>query len=318
MKKIKLEENIRQTLSFINDLKKNNKIANYDIKLEYAKLINKYMQTNSPIERASFYKNVAFDADVSLFSIVIYKLAYKYIEQYGGNIDYQDEVIGKYKIILKNGIELIGDTMNSFKTSVNEYLRKNYPFPTKWGNWESYLFENSDKVDTSIFSEFIKVNHTIGNFIPVPKEFNVSRYCLTKDFWDITLLGIWKWYLSGEKNHRNNELLKKIIGGKEQLDNVNICSKWLNECFRDWDDFIEKNYLQSFVSGSSNRPIELWDGHLYEDKTDKIIKNIKKLPVKLNTKGLENEQFKQFFSRATDAIKTRGNNIVRKLPNIVK
>lgn len=87
----------------------------------------------------------------------------------------------------------------------------------------------------------------------------------------------------------------------------------MNECFKDWDDFIEKNYLQSFVSGSSNRPIELWDGHLYEDKTDKVIKNIKRLPVKLSTQGLENKQFEQFFSRATDAIKIRGNNIVQKL-----
>lgn len=313
MKKIKLQEDIRQTLTFINNLKKGNNIADYDIKLEYINLIKKYMMTNSPIERVSFYKNVAFDADVSLFSVVIYKLAYKYIKQYGGGIDYQDAIIGKYKILLDNGIELIGDTMNSFTTSVNEYLRRTYQFPTEWDDWESYLFESSDKVDTSIFSEFAKVNHTIGNFIPVPKEFNFSRSFLTKDFWDITLLRIWQWYLSGDTNQRNNELLKKIIGGKNQLNNVNICSKWLNECFKDWDDFIEKNYLKSFVSGSYNRPIELWDGHLYDDKTDEVIKNIRRLPVKLSTKGLENKQFEQFFSRATDAIKIRGNTIVKEL-----
>jgi hypothetical protein len=76
--------------------------------------------------------------------------------------------------------------------------------------------------------------------------------------------------------------------------------------------------LQSFVGGSSNRPIELWDGHLYEDKTDKIIKNIKRLPVKLSTKDSENKQFEQFFSRETEAIKERGNDIVQELQNFVK
>ncbi|MFC0906994.1 hypothetical protein ACFHWD_20250 [Clostridium sp. MT-14] len=124
--------------------------------------------------------------------------------------------------------------------------------------------------------------------------------------------------MSGDKNHRNNELLKKIIGGKNQLNNVNICSKWLNECFEDWNNFIEKNYLQSFVSGSSNRPIELWDGHLYEDKTDKIIKNIKRLPIKLSAKGSENKQFEQFFSKATEAIRVRGNDIAQELQNFVE
>lgn len=90
--------------------------------------------------------------------------------------------------------------------------------------------------------DFIKYNHTLGNFIPVPFEsgggsFNVSRYKPTNDFWDLTLYYIYCWY-------KKNEDLYKLLGKNSK--NVERCIEWL-KAFGSWDEFVERNFLQPFV-----------------------------------------------------------------------
>ena len=50
------------------------------------------------------------------------------------------------------------------------------------------------------FRKFAIFTHTIGNFTLVPKKYNVCRYAITKDCWDLSLIdlqnkySIYNWY----------------------------------------------------------------------------------------------------------------------------
>lgn len=53
----------------------------------------------------------------------------------------------------------------------------------------------------------MQVVYTIGNFIPVqiePENFNTKRSRCTYDYWDLTLLAIYEYYMSGNKSWLGN------------------------------------------------------------------------------------------------------------------
>lgn len=188
----------------------------------------------------------------------------------------------------------IGDTMNSVNTTLNHRLN----LKSKRKMIRTYLEEpqRMEGIATAA-RKFLQFSYSVGNFIPVPRHFNIPRYGKTRDYWDLTLNGIWSWYTRGECLH-------SIIGAAapycDQSKNIKICERWLERFGSGedgWSGFVEKNYMQDFVNGGQEGrryggPKELWQGHF----DGKILPNT--------------EDALQFFSNAAGWIEARGVRIV--------
>lgn len=117
--------------------------------------------------------------------------------------------------------------------------------------------------DSTGITRLLEMYHTIGNYCPVPCGFNGARSsdtCDAKhDFWDLTLMKIRGYYISG-KEERLDELLHKK-GNKE------ACKEWLEyfgkgEC--GWENFIISNYLTDYVDQDKEvKPF--WKSHDWEN-----------------------------------------------------
>ena len=347
MKKILIEE-------MLEELKKEkiHEMVNYDIKDEWLidllNCSNKYLKNKLPKKKTEFDANkitewekmccyqltrLRIDCDVSLRSVVLYTLAFPFILDKKGNnsgeivtrkIRLQEKENAKYEICSDNtaGYKFRGDTMNSYSTSTNEFLRlygdnvlnpkvliinqkgrNKGKFMTDYLEWEECVLDNYSHFESCIsqeVKEFIRLNHTLGNFIPVPfrnanENFNSPRGIgQTKDYWDLALLKIYKWY-DDEADEYLCELLKSV-------GNVELCKDWLRAFTAEdgnpsWDVFVAANYMQDFVNqgnadGFFGEPKELWKGHF-----------------KNNNLPSQEEDFIQFFSNASAWINARGERI---------
>lgn len=241
-----------------------------------------------------------------------------------------------------------GDTMNSIPTTLSWYTRycydKNYNYygavlnegeKNGFVNYEGSLSQALEiycreqeffiPAEKNCLIDFIKYNHTLGNFIPVPFEsgggsFNVSRYKPTNDFWDLTLYYIYCWY---EKNEDLDKLLEK------NSKNVERCIKWLR-VFGSWDQFVERNFLQPFVlelkpnqDGSKyGIPKLLWYKAPNNDENSDDGKSIKMLSQEkcwekriLNNKCLDKAACEQYFRNATACINARTQLMIEAIKN---
>lgn len=330
-KNLELQEQIKKIKKCLKE-QSIEEMALYDVKNELVKILE-IGEGDSPLKRMAIYrdkidnKNYKIDCDVALRTAVIYTLAFPFVSK-EGVITAQSGTPKKYQINNKEHV-IIGDTMNSYKTTVHEYYRRygncgrnkellvrnnkgknagKLRTPEKYATWPEYILDNKYFLDfedmlSDVAKEFIEINHTIGNFIPVPKAFNFPRSKTTLDYWDLTLQKIYQWYQSGEKGKRNNTHLKNLVGEE----NVDPCVKWL-EIFNDWAEFIEQNYLQDFVRRELKwhngkiieekymEPIIFWEGHSF----DKILPD-------------EKGEFMKFFTNVTSMIKLRGLRISKKV-----
>ena len=180
----------------------------------------------------------------------------------------------------KKDNEIKGDTINSQNTTLNilyTYIetseKKNERLNI--GNNISIRYILSRYIEDrdgqiSLFEqknglkEFLSVYHSLGNFIPCPINCNSPRGTgYTKDYWDLALLIIYMYYM-GETDE-----IEYIVGKK----NVCIYKLWLDS-FKDWNMFVEKNYLQDYVTKDKENgygiPIELWKGHFEAAKNGNI------------------------------------------------
>ena len=243
-----------------------------------------------------------FDYDASRFANLIYKAAWFP----SGDI----EPIGcveKYEYVtVCGGRYFRGDTMNSWSTTLNEFVRtlgENYVhgwkgryIPKGYNSWEAFLSDpkNYKKAFPDYITDFMKVVYTVGNFIPVPlaPSFNTCRNRFCKDYWDLTLLAIYRHY---EKNDRDNS-----DGWKNLLFRDGV-KHWLDR-YGSWDAFVKGNFLQDFVSWAGSRcgrPKELWTGHF-------------------DNPGLPKEgQFEEFFTNAAAWITARGEKIAIALADVL-
>ena len=166
--------------------------------------------------------------------------------------------------------------------------------------------------------EFLRVNHTIGNLLPVPRYFNANRtgysgspyYLAEYDQADLMLLYIYKYYKYREiRNDAPKELREKDIHALSPLfkfrsnadvaiDNTKI---WL-DYFGSWERFVEDNCIEAMVevedTGDGTKkygpPIMLFPGHSLE----------KPYP------GTEDE-WRLWFTNATKLIEMRSEDLVR-------
>ena len=287
---------------------------------KYEKEYNDLGIENKPyyISIAAFSKKWAklfqFDEDVSLISMYVYCRTffknYKMIEllrQYG-------KKYYKYEIKLEHKGESIiyrGDTMNSWATTLEEFFKQYWDeyfdkdFPGKGDLLWEYLSKAELKKPLPLYiTEFLESVYTIGNFIPVPNGFNVARFRSTKDYWDLTLMLIYKWYHSSAKEdecHLKDFYLQRLVCKQE---NISQCKKWLN-LFGNWNAFVKRNYMQPFVKkvgkGEYGEPLRLWDG----DFDGKIW-------------PCEEWQFEQFFVNARIRILRRAELIAKDLIKNIK
>lgn len=164
-----------------------------------------------------------------------------------------------------------GDTMNSAHTTIFNWCQLNGKDVGNSNSKRRVIRECilSDKKLLEPATDFLNACYTIGNLIPVPSNdcFNRARVSKTRDYWDLTLRGIYQWYTEGKKD----EALESIIsetGTKKNphtmKQNIEEVKKWM-ETFVDWNDFVKKNFMNPFVEkkedGTFGEPRELWDGH---------------------------------------------------------
>ena len=209
--------------------------------------------------------------------------------------------------IQSQGIWLSGDTMNSWATTLNKFFKEYWEdyfdgsFPGEgdllWeylSRGENYEYGKLKKTLPLYITDFLEVVYTIGNFIPVPDGLNTGRNSILSDYWDLTLLAIYN-YLTNDREHKlfkdHTSLWGLLDGNKEWLNPVE------QEGIKAWNNFVVRNYIQSFVTepinGNYGEPLPLWEEHF-----------------NLDTEGYslpdKEQHFKQFFENARERILQRG------------
>ena len=220
----------------------------------------------------------------------------------------------KHPLNDNQNIWICSDTMTSAQQRMNDFLKV-----SAYGDFEDIRTRIEEKQQYSLrlcielylkdknkFKEklgsmenFLNHWHMLGNYIPVPRDFNSARsgpYAV-HDYWDLTLLKIQEYY----KKRDNEDEVWKILG--EELlhgsGNALACKLWL-DYFDSWENFIEKNYMQDFVDG--NYEVELFfDGHDWN-----------------NPKPKTPDECKELFERSSEMIKKRTNRMVDALTAKIK
>lgn len=198
--------------------------------------------------------------------------------------------------------------MNSLNTVYGEYLKfKGISSESRSKRYVSILENLNEYIDNTpeYINDYLGVFHTIGNMIMVPKEFNSPRYRKTKDYWDLTLKGIYKWFIKND--NESDEGLIEIIGATpyfpSEKDNIDSCKKWLSRYQKNnklsWKKFIIDNSLEMYVD-KEWKPIEFWEGHFQNAKRGEM-------------NPTNEEEYKIFFTDSYKRILKRGRQIAEKL-----
>lgn len=154
----------------------------------------------------------------------------------------------------KNKYAQYGETITSSWSLIKKYLG------LTGGKFENVklIIKNQDEIfnrlDECGAIEFLKLAHTVGNFMPVPKLFNVSRtgynaktQVVEWDRADIMLKQIYEYY-NGAGSAAMEKLLerrnKKEPGNKDCKGAEEYCCEWL-DCFDSWEDFAKCNYFET-------------------------------------------------------------------------
>ena len=243
-----------------------------------------------------------YDYDAALIS----NLVYQKIFLPGGVIEPRGQIEKYEYVIACDGCYFRGDTMNSWAGTLHEFVRtmgEDYVkgwngryIPTGYKSWKEVLSEpeNYRKEFPPYITEFLKVVYTMGNFIPVPltPNFNTRRSRLCHDYWDLTLLEIYRYY---------NGLEASSDGWKKLISKDGV-RHWLDS-FGSWPGFVERNCMEAFVENNYGKPRPLWTDHF---------ENPHSLPQNKKN-GQDITDFEEFFVNATRWIKKRNEAIEKKL-----
>lgn len=152
----------------------------------------------------------------------------------------------KSYMLQKNG-NISGDTMTSFSNSL-KIIDSSYTVNKCFQEYAT----NKNKMSKKIMKNeqvyvFMKLYHTIGNFIPVPSYFNSARCgkSACDDYWFLTLKRI-KDYFSAIDDQEVK--LKKLLPSKKRKypSTVPNTKEWLNSYEKDFEAFLNINYLQDY------------------------------------------------------------------------
>ena len=218
----------------------------------------------------------------------------------------------KSEYMMRNGW-IYSDTMTSCRTVLNSFVKKELKeklpavlkkYKAKYVSnlmcielYETKDVEFMELLKNEKLEHFIKVYHTLGNYIPVPYGFNSARsggFC-SHDSWDLTLMKIKEYYDAKEKALQSPCLSEiKIITELLHCNSEIIsCLKWLNS-FKNWDEFVEQNFLQDFVDkDKNNQPIPFCEGHSWE--------------------CTDIQNFDEFFEKAGQMIEKRSKRMIEEI-----
>lgn len=136
--------------------------------------------------------------------------------------------------------------------------------------------------------------------IPVPYGFNRAKsgYYGSHDSWDLTLMKIKEYYDVRKENSDNSGELFTYLSEIKIMELLHCnremisCYQWLNS-FEGWEGFIDKNFLQDFVS-ADHQPIPFCKGHSWE--CPQILEN-----------------FDEFFRNAWQMIEKRSIRMIKEI-----
>lgn len=208
------------------------------------------------------------------------------------------------------------DVMTSGKSRVKRFFdtegvsdKKLWEGLVDWdeGMWNRYQCDNGDELLRSIKC-FVRVNHTIGNFLPIPRGyFNNAKAGgrgALKDHFDYCIFYLKRYFMQSDKK---DEVLHDWLGEWKANGLIEKCKEWLDS-FGDgkegWKNFIELNYLQDYVK--EYKPIQFKTLYTF----DTIEECSFPLPDDI-------EGWKKWFDNVTELIIKRGFRIMhqRKIPD---
>lgn len=288
------------TVVLKNNFKENEK---YDLFKNAHKIVKKIVDDYGDVIDADSKSEFLQD----IYEYLWNKLAHSTILKADGSI--QGETLNSAATTLNKYYEFLESELDGCleKTETEHYKReimiteKGTPQPiSKKFILSKYLVEKDSSIIKELLKsesleDFLKHYHTLGNFMPVPRDCNGPRGCSeVKDYWDLTLLHIYNYYKMKSSNAEINviEEIKKIIG--DDANNVAHYKEWLDS-FSTWHNFVEENYLEAFVDEKEKDyyPLELWEGHF----SSEVLPQDKK-------------QCEEYFSNAKSRISWRSWHIV--------
>ncbi|MFP7235901.1 hypothetical protein [Bacillus altitudinis] len=247
---------------------------NYDFKREVFDLRNLIYDEKNPIANIILYKGNIYgsqsDCDRLPLTLEIYK------RLWGNQFEFWNTKQTDF-------VEANGETMNSFVTPYKAFYKETYD------------------LSNPIFKDYAKLTHTVGNFIPVYaiknnkncfSPFNSKRYKSTYDYWDLTLNHIKvilndfmnsndsiEIFLENTMNNNTFKYKKYIIES----------AKWILS-FKTLPNFVEKNFLQSFLENPkdlTSEPKEFWRNHFKGTVSTKDENNLSEFLTFVNQAILE-------------------------------
>lgn len=204
------------------------------------------------------------------------------------------------------------DVMTSGKSRVKQFfdtegVKDMWEGLVDWDEemWNRYQCDSGDELLQSIKC-FVRVNHTIGNFLLIPWGYfnNAKSGGGHKDHFDYCMFYLKKYYMQSDKD----EVLHDWLGKWKASGLIKKCREWLDSFGNGkagWENFIELNYLQDYVkeykSIQEYKPIQF--------KTLDIFDTIEECSLPLPD---DIEGWRKWFDNVTELIVKRGFRIMHK------
>lgn len=219
------------------------------------------------------YKGVKHDCDCCP---IVHEMYNKIFETIGN-----EKGEGRYFQI--DNVTLETDTMNSFSTTFNEFMRKKW-YPSihngkkfKYGtnlnrdinflkNIDKWYAQTEDKEVISLFNDFAKLTHSPANMILVPKGYNSERGTsrLTKDYWDLSLIDLkgiysqnayyddsYRWFFENEFENKKGFMLDDWFDENGKVKLLFTGHSFKNPLPKNTSEF--KECLQNIIKRIENR-----------------------------------------------------------------
>ena len=279
----------------------------YDGKKQYRDLLNMQDDVfNSPCKRWAEYclTKEKIDIDVSKWAFENYVKIYDYL--YGKEPTNQPKFTYKYEVYVSE-LAYRGDTMTSFANFIRKYFKLKLSLRNIGKDSCAEKLREGEQVE-KYMEEFAYLQHTLGNLIPVPLCFNVERAgeFADCDYWDVTMYNIFKWCETGDDRYIY-ELLNRYNKNNHVAESLFRFKKWMSLYNNNWDEFVNRNYLKSFVD-SDGYPIEFWKNHFaFNRKIDCLSCDEFKETVKLINTLIKNRN-KEIQNRNSDIINDGGDS----------
>lgn len=212
----------------------------------------------------------------------IYKKIWPELELYSDTMTSVQYIMSGY---FENEVETRGEKSERLKISKRQQCSIRYMiniWAAEEGELEKKIANAARRMNRNAegLGVFLSAWHTLGNYCPVPRGFNLSRSNFGKhDFWDLTLMMIRKWYLTDDELLRERILREDLFHNRSNGDDIEACVEWLILCGGEesigevrWEKFVQTLCFEDWVNcdkGSSNYEyydvIPLWEGHGWDN-----------------------------------------------------